>query len=91
MTQHRPIVLRNGRLTELPAGDAVAGLDLSTLPPATDQPPQAIIVRQGGQWVIATYAQMQAWLPGDGGVLPVGTVTVGGVPVRANGQNVTVT
>ena len=63
MTLHRPIVLRSGRLTELPVGDSLAGVgfDPDALPPATDLPPESFIVKQSGQWVLATYAQMQGW------------------------------
>lgn len=61
MAERRPIVLHGGRLTELPAGDSLPGFDPSTLPLASDLPPQAFIVQQAGQWVLATYAQMAAW------------------------------
>ena len=66
MAQHRPIVLRSGRLTELPVGDTVAGagFDPSALPLASNQTPQAFIVQQAGQWVLASYAQMAAWFAG---------------------------
>lgn len=66
MAQRRPIVLRNGRLTELPAGDSLPGVgfDPSALPAAGDLPPQAFIVQQGGQWVLASYTQMASWFAG---------------------------
>lgn len=64
MAQHRPIVLRNGRLTELPVGDTVAGFDPSGLPPASDQAPHAFIVQQAGQWAVASFAQMASWFTG---------------------------
>ena len=64
MAQHRPIVLRSGRLTELPVGDAAAGVaeSLAALPLATWAIPDEFLVQQAGQWVRATYAQMQSWL-----------------------------
>ena len=75
MTQHRPIVLRNGRLTELPAGDAVAGLDLSALPSATEALPEAFLVRQSGVWVVASFEQVFGWMS-SGTAHPSGTLVL---------------
>lgn len=63
--------------------------DIDSLPAATWSTPAEFLVQQGGQWVRASYAQMQTWFPG--GALPVGAVTVQGAAVLVNGQNVTVT
>lgn len=64
MAQHRPIVLRSGRLTELPVGGSLAGMaeSLAALPLATWAVPDEFLVQQAGQWVRATHAQMQSWL-----------------------------
>lgn len=77
MTQHRPIVLRNGRLTELPAGDTVvgAGFDPSALPSATEALPEAFLVRQSGVWVVASFEQVLGWMS-SGTAHPSGTLVL---------------
>lgn len=40
--------------------------DINSLPAATDAAPAEFLVQQGGQWVRASYAQMQDWLGAAG-------------------------
>lgn len=44
--------------------------DPDALGSASDATPEQFIVRQGGTWVRASYAQMQAWFPGGVGPQP---------------------
>ena len=67
---------------------ATAPFDIDSLPAATGAIPSEFLVQQGGQWVRASYAQMQAWFPS---VAPTGVVTVGGEPVTVNAEYVKVT
>ncbi|OQA32892.1 MAG: hypothetical protein BWY57_01619 [Betaproteobacteria bacterium ADurb.Bin341] len=61
------------------------GLDLAALPPAANWPqPDTVIVRQNGQWVMATLEQWLAWQTAPQ------PVTVNGETVSINGQAVTV-
>lgn len=48
------------------------------LPAANGSAPTEFIVKQGGEWVRATYAQMQAWFPGGAGEITDGFEVDGG-------------
>lgn len=66
-------------------GSAVA-FDFDLLPPGTDEVPTEFAVKQSGQFVRVTYAQMQQWFtPGTE------TTTANGTAITVNGQIVTVT
>ena len=60
-----------GKWTDLrgPAGSGrtfvgTSGLDLSSLPPATDAEPSHFVVKQDGTWRLATYQQVREWFGG---------------------------
>lgn len=60
--------------------------DLNALPVGNDVVPTEFAVKQAGQWVRVTYAQMQQWFtPGTE------TTTVNGAAITVGGQIVTVT
>lgn len=64
-----------------------AGADLSALPFAAIGPhPELIAVRQNGQWVAATWAQIATWL--SAGIHPA-AITVNGEMVTVDGATVT--
>lgn len=85
------VELRGGKGKDAPPvilGGGGGGTNLATLRAASDAVPDAFVVRQGGNWVRASYAQMAAWLGGGG--TPADAVTVGGIVVTVNGETVTV-
>lgn len=56
---------------------------------ATDDIPDSFIVRQSGQWVIATYEQMATWLGGAGPSITDALLTEGGdMLVTEAGDNI---
>lgn len=73
------------------SGGGSHGFDPNLLDAATNAVPTEFIVRQNGTYVRATYAQMAMWFPGGGTGVPANAALVGGEPVMANGQYVTVT
>ena len=55
------------------------GTDLNSLPQALDQPPEEVVIRQGGDWYRIPWDDFIEHLP----TAPTGTVYAGDVPVRA--------
>lgn len=63
-------------------------IDPEAFPPASSPPPDEVVVRQGDEWVRATWSQIQSWI---GGVTPPSNaVTIDGQPVTVQGELVTV-
>lgn len=87
------VVEEDGFVIEVPCGQgpmgpAGSGFDPSSLPNADNNPiPSTVIVKQNGNWVLASWAQFTTWI---GSVTPTIGVTVNGVSVTVNGETITV-
>lgn len=83
MAVRRALTLQQGQVRELGSTD---GICIGVLPMADNTPPDVFMVRQSGDWRMATFAQMQYWLGGM--VQPAALVTANLDGVTVNGTNV---